>query len=145
MSELVVGPFTFDYDARSHYLRLSTTGAGYLGITELEPDVWAVFAQALGDKVSQEAKQEAQQTPDRVGEARERLAVALGAFRLRVGGTADEKLKENNRHIELNMEKALDRLDRLAQGEDYIERWEKLKEESHGAIHFEPPSEEALP
>jgi hypothetical protein len=70
----------------------------------------------------------------RAREAKGSIATALG--QLRAGDTA---------RLEFNLQAALDRLHRIIEGEDYIERWEKLAAENPGAVSFTAPPTAALP
>lgn len=47
--------------------------------------------------------------------------------------------------LELRMQTALDRLQRIIEGENYAERWAAFAAEHPGAVSFTPPPEEALP
>jgi hypothetical protein len=71
------------------------------------------------------------------GEALEALASVLGWLRLK--GDPEEA-------EETNLEVVLDRLRRVVEGEDYIERWEAFKAKAgEGAVHWDPPKPAALP
>ena len=78
----------------------------------------------------------------RTDEARSELASALGRLRCHL---APDLAPVDLEAVERSLTAALDRLDRVLVGEDYIEKREALCNESNGAYHFTPPPDDALP
>lgn len=141
------GNVIFEYDEKTWYCGIGN-GEVLFGTIELKPEEWEALCAALRAATPKKVD-----GPDRLKEVRERLATALGEHRLRddylpTAASLKERevaLERRANHIELCMEAALDRLDRVLQGEDYIERWERAAEESNGAISFKAPRPEARP
>lgn len=75
---------------------------------------------------------------ERVLEARGELATAIGLYEY------EHRERAGDDHS-IRLRRALDRLDRAVEGEDYIEKHEALRERTNGAFHFTPPPAEALP
>lgn len=154
MSEVKIGPLVLEYDEDTRYLGVGN-GEELLGTAEIDPETWEALRAAVPSDTpgAMEALAPGVDHVQRAGEARESLAGALGHHRLKDDylptptslEDRTRQLEERHKFIELGMARALDRIDRLLQGEDYIEKWRKASEESKGGIHFEAPAAEALP
>lgn len=86
--------------------------------------------------------------PDRLEEARIELASALGIYRV-VEDVSNKDLPLPDgisiNALIIRLARILDRIDRIIDGEDYIIKRERLRDETDDAYHFTPPPAEALP
>lgn len=84
-------------------------------------------------------------TNGRVDEARSELASGLGRLRCYLEPSSWEELGSSNlAGIEHSLAIALDRLDRVLVGEDYIEQREALRDSTGGAYNFTAPAPAVL-
>lgn len=120
MTKVKIGSLVFEYDPTTRYLGIGN-GEELLGTAEVDQETWDEFELAAGRKPIEIPAYELERPPEyvdivkRAGEAREKLSLALGIFRLSMGSPVDETVRERDKGIELGMVIALDRLDCVLQ------------------------------